>query len=458
MTTKTKPLGPEADHASRTAVIVLGMHRSGTSALAGLLTHLGSDNCATPMQGNAQNPKGFFESDTVRVFNDALLDSAGSTWMDWQPVNPDWMKSPKVHEFQARAQEVLRREFCASSLFVMKDPRICRLMPFWADVMASAGCTPRILHTHRHPVEVAQSLERAHGFHLSFGLLLWLRHVLDAEANTRGMTRHFTHYSAVMQDWRGMSDAAAAGLNLVWPRRSFTVDQQIDKFLESGLRNFKLPRDMREAGVPVPQAVRDTFAILERWSDAGEDQAGRNALDTINAMLSGTGQTFSGVIAAERQGYLAQRRLRDTLQETTDQKTALERALAAAQQQCTTLEQQHLAEQTALHAQIDHSAEEQAKLQSALETTRAQHQQQQTVETRQTAELATLSRLLIDSDHAVQREIASLKAAKKALTAKKADSDKQLAAARKKEKAIYASRSWRITRPIRRISRLIRRQ
>ena len=84
----------------RTAVLVLGMHRSGTSALAGTIGLLGCDLPTDLMPPTDANPKGYFEAYGAYFLNDAILESAGSAWHDWQEFNPRWMSSPKADDYK----------------------------------------------------------------------------------------------------------------------------------------------------------------------------------------------------------------------------------------------------------------------------------------------------------------------------------------------------------------------
>ena len=120
-----------AQRASRTALVVLGMHRSGTSALAGVLGHMGADLPKDLMAPTEINPKGFFESNRITGLNEELLASGKRRWFDFKGLSQDWYASPKAAEFAISAQEALEAEFGRSYLFALKDPRICRLLPFW---------------------------------------------------------------------------------------------------------------------------------------------------------------------------------------------------------------------------------------------------------------------------------------------------------------------------------------
>ncbi|MFD1810507.1 sulfotransferase family protein [Gemmobacter lanyuensis] len=187
-----------------------------------MLSLLGCDLPKTLMVGNETNPTGHWESTVVRALNDDILSSGGSKWQDWLAFNSNWYKTPKPREFQARALEVLAKEFGSSSLFVFKDPRVCRIFPFWRDVFAAAGIEPKIVLTVRHPQEVAASLERRkdNGIPALVGLLLWLRYMLDAEADTRGMTRAVASYDMLLQDPVGLAETLQARLGLFWPSLS----------------------------------------------------------------------------------------------------------------------------------------------------------------------------------------------------------------------------------------------
>jgi hypothetical protein len=115
----------------------------GTSAMARMLSLLG---CALPatLMPACGNEGGHWESEAICALNDAMLDSVGSHWADWRAVVPgaDWL---------VRGRQVLREEFGAAGLFVMKDPRQCRLMSFWRDVLAAEGVAARVVLTLRHP-------------------------------------------------------------------------------------------------------------------------------------------------------------------------------------------------------------------------------------------------------------------------------------------------------------------
>ena len=205
----------------RVGLLVLGMHRSGTSALSRLLNIFGASLPARLIAANHGNEEGHWESATIAEFNDRILDSAGSRWNDCQPINPDWYNSLVHRGFAAQARELLLSEFEDSPLFVFKDPRNCRIARFWLDALDAEAITPAIIVPIRHPDEVAGSLERRDAMGIGYGHLLWLRHVLDAEAGTRGRNRLFTTYHELLADWRNVMKKFSEHFDLIWPRSSF---------------------------------------------------------------------------------------------------------------------------------------------------------------------------------------------------------------------------------------------
>ena len=296
----TDPQGAKAQRPKRKCVLVLGMHRSGTSALTRVVNLLGCDLPKTLMAAGAANEMGHWESTAIFGFNDRVLESAGSNWYDWQPVNPAWFQSPRAEQFAGEALSVLKDEFGASHLFVLKDPRICRFAPFWLDVLERAGVQPLILIPLRNPLEVAASLSARDGFDPSFGHLLWLRHVLDAEAATRGRPRHFSTYDQVMTGWAKLAMGAQSAFGMGWPRLSDTVATEIDAFLSNRYRHH---REAPEGVVENPMLsswLRDSFDIFTTWAQSGEKEADYPRLDRIRAEFNGAAPAFSRVVAAGR--------------------------------------------------------------------------------------------------------------------------------------------------------------
>ena len=279
----------------RTALLVLGMHRSGTSALTGVIGLMGADLPNDLMAASDLNAKGFFESNRITGFDEDLLASAGFTWWDCRRFPPDWFASPKAGEFARRAAGELAAEYGDSALFVLKDPRICRLAPFWLPVLRDNGCKPRVILPLRHPRDVAASLEHRAGYDPDYGLLMWLRHVLDAEADTRGTRRVFTSYEALMTDWSAEIRRIGTALGLSWPRSLSVAGPEIDAFLSRDLQHFARTGVERGSTMALPALVRKAYEILGTWTRDGERPADHGRLDKLRAKLDASTDSFGGL-------------------------------------------------------------------------------------------------------------------------------------------------------------------
>jgi hypothetical protein len=160
---------------ARKLLIVVGMHRSGTSALCAALQVCGAsfgDNLLAPMAG--VNADGFWEDADVVALNEALLLTAGSAWYlcDDGPLTQDWT-SPEFAGAREEAGRILGRGFGAGPLEVVKDPRFCLTLPFWLDVCANLALATTVCVADRAPLEVAASLEKRDGFPPGYGLRLY---------------------------------------------------------------------------------------------------------------------------------------------------------------------------------------------------------------------------------------------------------------------------------------------
>jgi hypothetical protein len=295
------------------------MHRSGTSAFTRTLNLLGCDLPKTLMNAGKGNEIGHWESQVICELNDRILRSGGSTWHDWRPFNPNWSKSPRANEFLDEARATLAAEFGSSRLFVLKDPRICRLPAFWLAALEAFGATPFAVLPLRNPLEVAGSLAKRDGFDPSIGQLLWLRHVLDAERATRGRPRVFVTYDGLMNSWHGTIERIQAAAGFTLPRLAESATGEIEQFLSGQLHHERAT----PAGVidnPGLSAwLRQSFAILDGWARHGEDTADRAALDRIGAAFDAAVPAFARPVEIGLQAAAAQRRLEAELATTRAQ-------------------------------------------------------------------------------------------------------------------------------------------
>ena len=179
-------------------IVIVGAHRSGTSALAGALAKLGWRLPKTLIGAGRGNLLGHFEPKHVIDMNDRILDASGRSWFDPKPLPSDWQSPADVKQAQAEVPELLRQEF-ADLPYLVKDPRLSLLMPHWLPALKDLGGAPMVVVACRNPYEVAKSLRKRNGFTVPHGLALWHSYMLEAERHTRGLPRMAVFYDNLLE-------------------------------------------------------------------------------------------------------------------------------------------------------------------------------------------------------------------------------------------------------------------
>lgn len=226
------PAAPE-----RAAYIVLGMHRSGTSAVTQVLALAGASLPENVMAGDEHNAKGYFEPWKIAMFNDARLRAGGGAWDDVFafPYRP--LEAKDERGWLTRAEALFEEEYGDVRHPLLKDPRVTVLLPFWRKVLGDLDVAARCVIPVRHPLAVAGSLARRNGFPLEKSVLIWSAYMLAAEAYTRDLPRAFVSYDDLLGDWRGEVARIEAAHGAPLPKMTDTAAKAIDRFLTPELRH-----------------------------------------------------------------------------------------------------------------------------------------------------------------------------------------------------------------------------
>ena len=177
-----------------TAILIAGMHRSGTSALAGALGKLGIPLGERLLEPGGDNPKGYWEHRDIVAVHERLLTALGSRWDDVRALPPDWLRSDPARQAATAIDGLVARDFAGTPLWAVKDPRLCRFLPLWLEVLPRKNVRPVVLLMARKPSEVAASIEARNDWHSPIGEMLWLRYMTEAEAASRGLPRSVVVY------------------------------------------------------------------------------------------------------------------------------------------------------------------------------------------------------------------------------------------------------------------------
>lgn len=262
------------------AIIILGMHRSGTSAFTRVLNLLGVELSDAMMPAMEDNEGGFWEHVEIVDLHDRLLHAFSSSWDDVCRLPEKWWLDPRVEVFREEITAILLRDFSNSPMWGLKDPRLCRLLPLWIPLLDQLGCKTFFPFVSRNPFEIAGSLEKRNSFAQSKTLLLWLEYTLAAERDTRGKSRVFISYDEYLADWEATMNRVARSLGIAWPRGCAEIMAEVRGFLDPGKKHHRAARAANAEFAWVESANRAMSLLV-----AGEESHARTMLDPINASL-----------------------------------------------------------------------------------------------------------------------------------------------------------------------------
>ncbi|MCB1645300.1 MAG: methyltransferase domain-containing protein [Pseudomonadales bacterium] len=168
-------------------ILVTGMHRSGTSALAGLLHQSGVS--AGPELIPAQagvNDKGFFEDPRVVALNDRIFSAFFASWLEPENLPTQWWTTALAAAYLAEIQDLLRLKIsertteAAPVQLLIKDPRLMFLYPLWQEAADKLGLNTHYVLICRSMESVVASLQHRDDLPPAAGKLLWMRYMLQA--------------------------------------------------------------------------------------------------------------------------------------------------------------------------------------------------------------------------------------------------------------------------------------
>lgn len=177
-------------------ILVLGMHRSGTSAVSRIINMMGAyfGPEGSALDANEFNPKGYWERKDVMEMNDALLRSANSIWCRVADFSIDKVTEDAKKEFSPKFNRLLL-DMDAHRPWVIKDPRLSLLLPLWRSQLEVPVC----VIAYRNPIQVAQSLKKRDLFPLHVGIALWEKYKLAAMESVRDLPTVFVSYNQLIE-------------------------------------------------------------------------------------------------------------------------------------------------------------------------------------------------------------------------------------------------------------------
>lgn len=313
------------DMTERQLVIVTGAGRSGTSTVAGALTHFGFQVPGPVMGATDANPRGHFEPLWVINFHKRHLDRAGVHTMDSRPGAAALVRKAVAGRRPLRTLTSWLEQSFEHPRLVVKDPRAFWFRDLWLRAASSLGVRPTFVTMLRHPAEVVGSrsayyggAERRRRARREVSLLAgWTNVTTINERTSRDEVRHFVRYDELVTDWRSALLRLAPDLRLDRSVLEDRTPHPVDDFIDPQLHRVRtdwtdlsVPSELRDLSVGVWQAL-----IKHAVDDPRLATVHREELDHLAEQYA---DLYRGAVALShdeirRQVRVAERRIRREL-------------------------------------------------------------------------------------------------------------------------------------------------
>src|SRR6185436_5792265 len=280
-------------------LLVLGMHRAGTSVLTHLLSRMGC-HAGTPESlkpGDTANERGYWERWDVWGLNEQILAAAGASWREVADLDLGSLAEDVRQKLEVHARDLVA-DLDEHRPWVLKDPRLCVLLPLWRPALSA----PVFVLAHRDPLETARSLLARDGLPLAVGIALWEVYNLAALRHSLGAPRLCVSHRRLLSDPQGVAATLAADLAPFAPGALRTPDaDELAEVVASELHHQSAHRRehagyLNGSQLALLRALDDGTALA--WEEVPPPSAG--ALDTLRSLT-----------AAERERLTLSRRADD---------------------------------------------------------------------------------------------------------------------------------------------------
>jgi GT2 family glycosyltransferase len=247
-------------------IVVLGMHRSGTSALTRGLQALGVDlgnNLMPAISGN--NEKGFFEDLEIYQLNNQILHALKSDWDALSFIPLEAFGQEDLAPFKLRAIELIRSRMAGKS-FGLKDPRMAQLLPFWQPIFKHLNLSVSYVIAVRHPMSVMHSLKKRDGFDNEKSYYLWLKHIIPTFLETAGASKIVVDFDLLIANPLGQLKRIAHALGLPFNAGTTSIKEYISEFMDVKLRHTQFEFEDLCVDPAVPCDVIEAYKELIRLS------------------------------------------------------------------------------------------------------------------------------------------------------------------------------------------------
>jgi hypothetical protein len=263
--------------------VVLGMSRSGTSAIARALKVLNIDLGDKLLPGDARNPKGFYEdAEVLYKINRGVSGITGDLWANLHTLDAQAVSNnSQLADYKIYAQQLLGQRFATTNHWGFKDPRTVNLLPFWQSVFAVNKIEDNYIVAVRHPLAAAHSNQKFAHIDIETGLLIWLITNIAAIERTHGKKRIVISYELMLREPRVQLERIHQTLSLPGVLNDAECDIYANEFLDATLSHHEFTDNdlTTHPALKVAPLCLQVYAILlklarDEWSfDSSEFQA-----------------------------------------------------------------------------------------------------------------------------------------------------------------------------------------
>ncbi len=259
--------------------VVLGLPRSGTSAITRALQALGIG-----LDGNLQparniNPKGFWEDiDIMYGINRTATHINGDKIISAKKLQEDTSVGKRLRELHVTAEKLLQQRIGSSDQWGFKDVRTGEMLPFWQSVFAKLNLKENYIIALRHPLSRAHSNQKFNDHDIEHGLIAWLDYLVRVINQTQDKNRVIVSYELMLQQPEQQLEHMRTSLGITLPRDEAAINAYANEFLDKKLRHYSFNQEdlAKEAVMAVSPLCTQVYDLLLRTA-SGELSLGDEA-------------------------------------------------------------------------------------------------------------------------------------------------------------------------------------
>jgi hypothetical protein len=296
----------------REIVLVLGMHRSGTSLLANILHLLGVDMLDAKPHTSHKNPSGFWEREDLVAIQDEILNVLGcpiGSPVHCTPLPAGWWRSVELRPLKAKLSDAVAAHLSqVRRPWGFKDPRTCRLLPLWGEILEELDVSPRFVWAVRHPSESAVSMAEKNPnlrrLNAAETEVMWLAYNYDILRYAGGHWPVVVPYDTWFADPMATARELAAGLDLVWPGSEPELEASLQALINPEWRHQWAEKSRASARLQISE---DLYRSILGLRGASEAAAVSDLIEQPLQSLFAAVQPFAAMARAARDEVLALR-------------------------------------------------------------------------------------------------------------------------------------------------------